>query len=65
MGENGLETTYGPTELHRRTLEAGRNELATIRREIDRMAGEVVPELEGALEATGAPPVEGGPPSSL
>jgi photosystem II stability/assembly factor-like uncharacterized protein len=65
VGENGLETTYGPTELHRRTLEAGRNELATIRREIDRMAGEVVPELEGALEATGAPPVEGGPPSSL
>jgi photosystem II stability/assembly factor-like uncharacterized protein len=62
VGEDGLDTTYGPTELHRRTVEAGRNELAAIRRQIDRLVGEVVPELERALEGTGAPPVEGRPP---
>jgi hypothetical protein len=60
VGENGLETTYGPTELHRRTVDAGRNELATIRQRIDRLAQQVVPELQRAVETTGAPPVEGG-----
>ncbi len=59
VGIRGLNTTYGPTELHRRTVEAGRSELAEIRTEVDRMAEEVVPSLAEDLEATGAPPVEG------
>ena len=58
VGEDGLDTTYGPTEHHRQTVAAGRNELAAIRAEIDRMASELA-ELESALEAAGAPPVEG------
>jgi hypothetical protein len=59
VGARGLETTYGPTELHRRTVQAGRNELAALRGEVDRIAEQVMPELEAALEAVGAPPVEG------
>ncbi|MDX1577059.1 MAG: glycosyl hydrolase [Gemmatimonadota bacterium] len=62
VGFRGLSTTYGPTELHRRTIEAGRVELADIRAEVDRMAGQVVPALEQAVEAAGGPPVEGDPP---
>ncbi len=59
VGRRGLSTTYGPTELHRRTVEAGRGELAVIRSAVERMAEQVIPELERAVAAMGAPPVEG------
>jgi len=42
-----------------RLLGAGRSELASIRAEVERFEEEVFPELEEALEALGAPPVEG------
>jgi septal ring factor EnvC (AmiA/AmiB activator) len=58
VGARGLNTTYGPTELHRQTVAAGRNELAALVTELDRMAEGVMPELERALAAAGAPPVE-------
>lgn len=60
VATRGLSTSYGPTELHRLSLEAGRSELASIRAEIDRIDDEVIPDLERALEAAGAPPVEHG-----
>ncbi|MGK7312813.1 MAG: VPS10 domain-containing protein [Candidatus Longimicrobiales bacterium M2_2A_002] len=60
VGFRGLSTTYGPTEMHRQTVAAGQAELAPIRAEIRRYADEVVPELMRAVEATGAPPIEGG-----
>ncbi|MDX1674878.1 MAG: hypothetical protein R3314_08800, partial [Longimicrobiales bacterium] len=59
-GYRGLTTSYGPTELHRRTVAAGQAELEPIRQEIQRYADEVVPALMEAVEATGAPPIEGG-----
>jgi hypothetical protein len=59
VGVRGLSTTYGPTEMHRRAVEAGRAELGALRIELDRFAEQVMPELERALEATGAPPIEG------
>ena len=58
VGYNGLSTTYGPTEMHRQSVQVGRAELAPIRTEIERYAEEVVPSLERAVEATGAPPIE-------
>jgi photosystem II stability/assembly factor-like uncharacterized protein len=58
VAEAGLETTYGPTELHRSMLAVGRSELATLRTELDRLANQVVPALEQAVEAAGAPPVQ-------
>ncbi len=60
VASRGLTTTYGPTELHRSMVEAGRNELAEIQVEVERLAEQVIPELERAVEATGAPPIEGG-----
>ena len=59
VGVRGLSTTYGPTELQQRTVQAGRAELAALRGELDRIADQVMPELERALEAAGAPPIEG------
>ncbi|KPK03387.1 MAG: glycosyl hydrolase [Gemmatimonas sp. SG8_28] len=58
VGVRGLNTTYGPTELHRQAVAAGRSELAALESELDRMAEQVMPDLERALEATGAPPIE-------
>jgi hypothetical protein len=60
VGYRGLSTTYGPTEMHRQSVQAGQAELAPIRTEIQRYAEEVVPSLERALEAIGAPPIQGG-----
>ncbi|MFO7894222.1 MAG: hypothetical protein R6U63_10840 [Longimicrobiales bacterium] len=59
VGYRGLSTTYGPTEMHRQSVRVGQAELAPIRAEIERYADEVVPSLHDALEATGAPPIEG------
>ena len=58
VGYRGLTTTYGPTEMHRQSVQAGQAELVPIRAEIERYAEQVVPALERALEATGAPPIE-------
>jgi len=58
VGYNGLNTTYGPTAMHRESVEAGEAELAPIRREIERYAEEVLPALERALEGIGAPTIQ-------
>ena len=58
VGYRGLGTMYGPTEMHRQSIEVGKAELAPIRAEIERFAAEVMPALEEALAATGAPPIE-------
>jgi hypothetical protein len=58
VGYNGLSSTYGPTEMHRQSIQIGRAELAPIKAEIERYAEDVVPALERAVEATGAPPIE-------
>jgi hypothetical protein len=58
VGVRGLNTTYGPTEMHRRAVAAGRSELAELESGLDRVAEQVMPELERALEAAGAPPIE-------
>ena len=58
VGYMGLGATYGPTEMHRQSIQVGQAELAPIRVEIQRYADEVVPSLHEALEATGAPPIK-------
>jgi photosystem II stability/assembly factor-like uncharacterized protein len=58
VGARGLNTTYGPTEMHRQAVAAGRRELAALETELSRMAEQVMPELERALETVGAPPIE-------
>ena len=58
MGYNGLNTTYGPTTMHRQSIQAGQAELAPIQAEIERYAQEVVPALERALACDGPALVE-------
>ncbi|MDZ7659760.1 VPS10 domain-containing protein [Fodinibius sp.] len=58
VGYNALGSTYGPTPMHVNTIEAGRAELDTIQQDLTQFVENVMPELEKALEATDAPPIE-------
>jgi len=58
VGYRALGTIYGPTEMHKQTLETGRRELADIERRLAKITDGVMPELEQALNAAGAPPIE-------
>ena len=59
VGFRGLNTTYGPTELHRATVEAGKVEMAAIQSDLDAFVRSVMPDLEAAIQTVGAPPIEG------
>jgi photosystem II stability/assembly factor-like uncharacterized protein len=58
VGYRALRTTYGPTPLHRETIETGRSELADIKSQLTEITDTVMPELQRALDAAGAPPLE-------
>jgi hypothetical protein len=58
VGYNALGSTYGPTPMHVNTIEAGRAELDTIQQNLNQFVENVMPELNQALEATDAPPIE-------
>ena len=58
VGVRGLSSSYGPTAMHRESVQAGRNELAALQGELTRIVEQVMPQLERALEAAGAPPIE-------
>ena len=51
----GLNSMYGPTGMHKESLELGRQELEPIRAELERLTGEIIPKLEGELREAGAP----------
>jgi hypothetical protein len=44
--------------MHKETIETGQRELADIRQRLDEIAESTIPDLEQALEAAGAPPIE-------
>ena len=56
---NGLTTTYGPTEQHMQSLEAGKSELAKIKKDLADVIHNVLPQLEKDLKDAGAPWIEG------
>ncbi len=60
VGYRALRTTYGPTEMHRETVAAGRRELADLRSRLTDLADQVIPNLEEEVQAAGAPPIEDG-----
>jgi photosystem II stability/assembly factor-like uncharacterized protein len=60
VGYRALSTTYGPTEMHRETVQIGQRELEDIQSELSEIEDTVMPELRSALDAAGAPPIEGG-----
>lgn len=59
VGFRALRTTYGPTPMHRETVEIGKQELAEFKQDLNRIVNNAIPALERDLKATGAPPVEG------
>lgn len=58
-GYRGLGSTYGPTELHQQTLQAGIEELVAIKEALSELSQDVLPELEADLMEAGAPWIEG------
>jgi photosystem II stability/assembly factor-like uncharacterized protein len=57
VGQSGLRTTYGPTELHRQSLETGSAQLEELEAALASFEQNMIPTLTSALEATGAPPI--------
>ena len=60
VGYRALGTTYGPTEMHESTMAAGRSELTDIQNRLNKLSEQVLPKLEQAVRAAGAPPIENG-----
>lgn len=58
VGYNALSSTYGPTPMHRKTVQAGINELDKIQSDLDAFVQNVMPELKKAIQQAGAPPIE-------
>jgi len=58
VGYRALGTTYGPTAMHEQTIEAGKAELEVISNELDAFLSSEMSQLEQALQAAGAPPIE-------
>lgn len=53
-----LRGTYGPTPLHKQTINDASQGLEMITNEIDNFISNTMPDLERALEATNPPPIE-------
>ena len=55
----GLRTTYGPTALHRRSLDIARAMLAELAPEVNRIADQEIPALAQKFKNAGAPYIKG------
>ena len=61
VANNGLRTTYGPTALHRQSLELGQAQIKPIKSGVREVMEVILPQLEKDLLKAGAPWIEGGP----
>jgi hypothetical protein len=52
-------STYGPTPTHKQSLEIATTEFSVLKTELDTILNEQIPQLERALQAAGAPWMEG------
>lgn len=59
VASRGLTTSYGPTALHKKSLELGMKELEPIKSSLKVLTEETLPELERDLREAGAPPIKG------
>jgi hypothetical protein len=57
-GRRAAYTTYGPTPLHKESLEIGKRQLASLKADLMEVMDQM-PELEKSLKAIGAPYIEG------
>ena len=55
----GLRTTYGPTALHRRSLDIAKAMLAELAPEVNRISEQMIPGLARKFKEAGAPYIKG------
>jgi hypothetical protein len=59
VAASGLATTYGPTKMHKQSLETGKSELAKLKQSLAEIIEVTLPQLEKELKEAGAPWIEG------
>jgi hypothetical protein len=55
----GLRTTYGPTALHKRSLDIAKAMLAELEPEVNRVSDQMIPALAKKFKDAGAPYIKG------
>ena len=61
VASRGISTTYGPTPLHRQSLEIAKKMLGEVMGDVERFSKVAIPEMESALREAGAPYIIGQP----
>ena len=59
VGIRGMNTTYGPTKMHRESMAIANSQFADIKARLEMITNEDIPALEKSLIAAGAPYIEG------
>jgi photosystem II stability/assembly factor-like uncharacterized protein len=59
VGIRGMRTTYGPTPIHKATVEIGQKQLTILKEHLSKITNEDLPAIERALQKAGAPWIEG------
>ena len=52
---NGMDNSYGPTGVHKKSLASAKNMLVKVQKKIDEISGLMIPEIEKALKDAKAP----------
>jgi hypothetical protein len=52
---NGMDNSYGPTGVHKKSLAIAKNMLVKVQKKIDEISGLMIPEIEKALKDAKAP----------
>lgn len=59
IANRGLSTTYGPTDLNRKSLQIAKNALPAIGEKVDKIVNQDIPALAKMLNEIGAPYIQG------
>ncbi|MDA9015150.1 glycosyl hydrolase [Flavobacteriaceae bacterium] len=52
---NGMDNSYGPTEVHKKSLSTAQSMLVKVQQQVDAITEKTIPEIEAALKKTEAP----------
>jgi chromosome segregation ATPase len=59
IGYRGMNSTYGPTEMHKKSVSLAQEEITEMLPKVKKLYEEEIPRMERALMAAGAPWMEG------
>ena len=54
---NGMDSTYGPTGVHKKSLATAKSMLVKLKKEVDGIVNAMIPDIEKSLEAANAPQI--------